>query len=89
MLIYSVMGHQIAAKRKIEDKLERGLQLTEKRKNEDGITDPQFSDIRENPLGSAPTILFWNDAQRQVYKQVVNMKPTLLIGDYGTGLCSI
>ena len=80
------MGHQIATKRKIEDKLERGLQLTKKRKIEDSITDPQFSDIRENPLGSVPTILFYNDPQRQVYKQVVNMRNTLLMGDYGTGL---
>ena len=85
-VIYSVMGHQIATKRKIEDELERGLQLTNKRKSEDGITAPQFSDIKENPLGSVPNILFWNDPQRQVYTQVVNMQSTLLMGDYGTGL---
>ena len=75
------MGHQIATKRKIEDKHERELQF------EDGIIDPQFSDIKENPLGSVPNILFWNDPQRQVYTQVVNTQPTLLMGDYGTGLC--
>ena len=79
-MIYSVTGHQIATKRTIEDKLERELQF------EDGIIDPKFSDIKENPLGSVPNILFWNDPQRQVYTQVVNMQSTLLMGDYGTGL---
>ena len=67
-------------KRKIEDNLEGGLQLTKKRK---------FSDIKDNPLGSVKTILFWNDQQKQVDTQVVNMRPTLLMGDYGIGLCSI
>ena len=85
-VIFSVTGHQIATKRKIEYELERGLQLTNKRKIEDGITAPKFSDIKENPLGSVPNILFWNDPQRQVYTQVVNMQSTLLMGDYGTGL---
>ena len=63
-------------KRKIEDNFEGGLQLTKKRK---------FSDIKDNPLGSVKTILFWNDQQKQVDTQVVNMRPTLLMGDYGTG----
>ena len=69
--------------------LVRGHQLATRRENEDDITEPQFSDIMDNPLGSVPNILFWNDQQNQVYKQVVNMKHTLLMGDYGTGLCSI
>ena len=49
----------------------------------------KFSDIKDNPLGSVKTLLFWNDQQKQVDTQVVNMVPTLLMGDYGTGLCSI
>ena len=67
-------------KRKIEDNFEGGLQLTKKRK---------FSNIKDHPLGSVKTILFWNDQQKQVDTQVVNMRPTLLMGDYGTGLCHI
>ena len=70
---YSVTGHQLA-------KIEGGLQLTKKRK---------FSDIKDNPLGSVKTLLFWNDLQKQVETQVVNMQPTLLMGDYGTGLSII
>ena len=31
----------------------------------------------------------WNAQQRQVYTHVEKMKPTLLMGDYGTGLCLI
>ena len=49
----------------------------------------KFSDIKDNPLGSVKTLLFWNDPQKQVDTQVVNMRPTLLMGDYGTGLCII
>ena len=72
-MICSVKGHQLATKREIED----------------GITEPQFSDMKENPLGSVPNILFWNDKQRQVYTRLVKMQHTLFMGDYGTGLCSI
>ena len=71
------MGHPIATKRKIEDKLE----LSTKRR--------KFSDIKGNPLGSVKTIMFWNDQQKQVETLVVNMVPTLLMGDYGTGLSII
>ena len=74
------MGHPIATKREIEDKLELEPLLTKRRK---------FSDIKGNPLGSVKTLLFWNDPQKQVETQVVNMVPTLLIGDYGTGLSII
>ena len=49
----------------------------------------KFSDIKDNPLGSVKTLLFWNDPQKQVDTQVVNMRPTLLMGDYGTGLSII
>ena len=68
-MIYSVKGHELATKRDIEN----------------GITEPHFSDLKDNPLGSVSSILFWNDQQNQVYKQVLNMQPTLLMGDYGTG----
>ena len=72
-MIYSVKGHQLATKREIED----------------GITVPQFSDIKENPLGSVPSIVFWNDEQKQISTQVEKMQHTLLKGDYGTGLCHV
>ena len=88
-MIYSVKGHQLAKKREIEDEIERGLTLTKKRKLDDSITEPRFSDLKENPLGSVPNILFWNDQQKQISAQVDKMKHTLLKGDYGTGLCHI
>ena len=72
-MIYSVKGQQLATKREIED----------------GITVPQFSDIKDKPLGSVPTILFWNNQQKQISTQVEKMQHTLLKGDYGTGLCHI
>ena len=72
-MIYSVKEHQLATKREIED----------------GITAPQFSDIKEKPLGSVPSIVFWNDEQKQISTQVEKMQHTLLMGDYGTGLCHI
>ena len=80
-MIYLVKGHQLAKKREIEDEFERGL--------DDRITETQFSDLKENPLGSVPNILFWNDQQKQISAQVDKMKHTLLKGDYGTGLCHI
>ena len=54
----------MAEKRKIEDKLEKGLQLTKKRKLEEGIIKPEFVYLKDGPLGSVPSILFWNDQQR-------------------------
>ena len=75
--------------RRTVDNLVKDHQLAKRRKIEDGITAPQFSDLKEDPLGSVTNILFWNDPQKQVDTQVVNMKHTLLIGDYGTGLCRI
>ena len=88
-IIYSVKGHQLAKKREIEDDIERGLDLTKKRKLDDRITETQFSDLNEKPLGSVPNILFWNDQQEQISTQIEKMKPTLLMGDYGTGFCHI
>ena len=88
-MIYSVKGHQIAKKREIKDELERGLYLTNKKKVDDKIREPQCSDLKDKPLGSVPTILFWNDPQKHISTQVENMQPTLLKGDYGTGLCHI
>ena len=70
-MIYSVKEHQ----------------LTQNREIDEAITDPQFSDVKENPLGSVVSILFWNDQQRQIYTKVEKMEHTLLMGDYGTGLC--
>ena len=88
-MIYSVKGHQLAKKREIEDEIERGLDLTKKRKLDDRITETQFSDLKDKPLGSVPSILFWNDEQKQISTQVEKMRHTLLKGDYGTGLCHI
>ena len=88
-MIYSVKGHQLAKKREIEDEIERGLDLTKKRKLDDGIQETQFSDLKDKPLGSVPSILFWNDEQKQISTQVEKMNHTLLMGDYGTGLCHI
>ena len=89
-MIYSVKGHQLAKKREIEDELERaGLYLTKKKKVDDRIREPQFSDLKDKPLGSVPTILFWNDPQKHISTQVEKMQHTLLKGDYGTGLCHI
>ena len=59
-------------RREIEDKLEK---------------EPKCWDLKGGPLGSVPSILFWNDQQRQIYTRVTSMKHTLLVGDYGTGLC--
>ena len=53
------------------------------------IKEPEFGDLKDKPLGSVLSILFWNDQQSYVYKRVTSMKHTLLVGDYGTGLCFI
>ena len=45
----------------------------------------QFVELKDDPLGSVPSILFWNDQQRQIYTRVTNLQHTLLMGDYGTG----
>ena len=71
------MGHPIATKREIEEKLELEPLSTKRHK---------FTELKGNPLGSVKTIMFWNDQQKQVETLVVNMVPTLLMGDYGTGL---
>ena len=85
--IILVKGHELAKNREIEDELEKGLLLTKRRKLEEGITEPEFGDLKNGPLGSLPSILFWNDQQRQIYTRVTSMQHTLLVGDYGTGLC--
>ena len=65
-------------------------ELAKRRENEDElgsrIQELKFSDLKDEPLGSVPSILFWNDQQRQIYTRVTSMKHTLLMGDYGTGL---
>ena len=86
-MICIVKGQELAKKRKIEDEFEKGLDLTKKRKLDKGIQEPQFVDLKDEPLGSVQSILFWNDQQSYVYKRVTSMKHTLLMGDYGTGSC--
>ena len=71
--------------------LVKGHELAQKRENEDElgskIQELKFGDLKDKPLGSVPSILFWNDQQRQIYTRVTSMQHTLLMGDYGTGLC--
>ena len=87
MIYILVKRHELAKKREIEDELEEGLLLTKRRKLEEGIIEPKFGDLKNGPLGSVPSILFWNDLQKQIYMGVTSMKHTLLMGDYGTGSC--
>ena len=69
--------------------LVKGHALAQKRENEEEIgskiQELKFGDLKDEPLGSAPSILFWNDQQRQIYTRVTSMQHTLLVGDYGTG----
>ena len=60
--------------------------MAKNRRLEEGIIKPKFGDLKAGPLGSVPSILFWNDEQRQIYTRVTSMQHTLLMGDYGTGL---
>ena len=68
-----VKGYELAQRRNTEDELESRLKNL------------QFGDLKNGPLGSVPSILFWNDQQRQIYTRVTSMQHTLLVGDYGTG----
>ena len=81
-LICLVKGHEFARKRKFEDKLEEELQISKKSKLAEGV---KFSDLIDKPLGSVPSIMFWNDQQMELINNMKNMKHTLLMGDYGTG----
>ena len=45
----------------------------------------QFSGLLDKPLGSVPSIMFWNDQQMEFINNIGDMKHTLLMGDYGTG----
>ena len=72
----------MAKKRKFEDELEEGLQISKKKKLDEGV---QFSDLIDKPLGSVPSIMFWNDQQIDFINNIRDMNHTLLIGDYGTG----
>ena len=71
--------------------LVKGHELAQKRENEDElgskIQELKFGDLKDEPLGSVPSILFWNDQQRQIYTRVTSMQHTLLVGEYGTGSC--
>ena len=85
MYVCLVKGHELAKKRTFEDKLE----ISKKRKLDEGVQDlgqeTQFSDLFNKPLGSVPSIMFWNDQQMELINSIREMKHTLLIGDYGTG----
>ena len=74
-MICLVKGHELAKRRENEDEIGGRLK---------GL---KFVDLKDDPLGSVPSILFWNDPQRHIYTRVTSMKHTLLMGDYGTGLC--
>ena len=60
-LICSVKGHELAKKRKFKDEFKEELQISRKKKLYDGV---QFSDLIDKPLGSVPSIMFWNDQLR-------------------------
>ena len=75
----------MAKKRTLEDKLGKGLQLTKKPKLDEVIQEAHFSDLKDKPLGSVPSILFWSDQQMELITNIRSMKHTLLMGDYGTG----
>ena len=70
-----VKGHELAKNRENEDELGSRIQ------------ELKFGDLKDDPLGSVPSILFWNNQQRHIYTRVTSMKHTLLMGDYGTGSC--
>ena len=69
----------MAKKRGLEDELQKGLYLTE------GFPEVEFQDLKYQPLGSVPSILFWSDQQMDLITNIRTMKHTLLMGDYGTG----
>ena len=75
----------MAKKRGLEGELEKGLQLTKKPKLDEGIQETEFTDLKDKPLGSVPSILFWSDQQMELISNIRSMKHTLLMGDYGTG----
>ena len=41
--------------------------------------------INTGALGFLPTILFWNDPQRQLIMMIRRKEHIILMGDYGTG----
>ena len=41
--------------------------------------------INTGALGRLPTILFWNDPQRQLIMRIHRKEHIILMGDYGTG----
>ena len=79
----------MAKKMGLEDELGEGLQLTKKRNLDEGIQETQFSDLKDKPLGSVPSILFWSEQQMELIASIRSMKHTLLMGDFGTGQLSI
>ena len=76
-----VKGCELAKMRTLEE-LENGLPLSDKGKFDEGV---QFNDLKDRPLGSVPSILFWSDQQMELITNIRSMKHTLLMGDYGTG----
>ena len=75
----------MAKMRVLEDELGKRLQLTKKRKLDEGIQEAEFTDLKDKPLGSVPSILFWSDQQVELITNIRSSKHTLLMGDYGTG----
>ena len=80
-----VKGNELAKMRTLEDELGKGRQLTKKQKLYEGIQETEFKDLKDKPLGSVPSILFWSDQQMELITNIRGMKHTLLAGDYGTG----
>ena len=44
-----------------------------------------FRDLTHQPLGSASSIIFWNDDQKKFTQNLKEMNHTILLGDYGSG----
>ena len=59
--------------------------MAKKRGLEDKLQETEFTDLKDKPLGSVPSILFWSDQQMELITNIRSMKHTLLLGDYGTG----
>ena len=80
-----VKGYELTNKRILEDDHDKGFESIKERKLDEGTKKIQFTDLKDKPLGSVPSILFWNNQQIEFITNIKNMKHTLLMGDYGTG----
>ena len=64
-MFYLVKGHELAQNRENEDELGSKIQ------------ELKFGDLKDDPLGSVPSILFWNDQQRHTVPQRKTGRPKI------------